>query len=287
MAGFVAIGLVGCGAAADGTSDDPSMNSDNVTNTGPGGGPGPGSRRILSLGDSIAFGLNPLITPGAPTLYKGYPEVISAIKGTTLNNASCPGETSGSLLSATAPDNGCRQWKAGLSLHTDYETTQIVFAESYIASHKDTKFVTIDIGANDLLLLQKSCVGDPVCIQNGLPAVLGAYGANLTATYQRVRAAGFAAPNKFVALTVYAMNYNDALSVGALTALNNVTTQVTQANGGVVADGFGAFKTAAGASGDSCAAGLLLQKTDGTCDIHPSPKGRDILAAVVVKAGAM
>jgi len=292
MAGFVAIGLVGCGAAANESSDDPSMGSDEVTKPGGGSGGSGGSvappRRVLALGDSIAFGMNPLINPSPASSYKGYPEVIGAIKGTTLANASCPGETSGSLLSATAADNGCRQWKAALDLHADYETTQIVFAESYIKRYKSdpnlpTKFVTIDIGANDLLLLQKSCLGDAVCIQNGLPAVLNTYGANLGATYSRLRTAGFT--GKFVALTVYAMNYNDALSVGALTALNNVTSQVTTAYSGVVADGFGTFKTAAGASGDSCAAGLLIKNTDGiTCDIHPSPFGRDKLAAAVVAA---
>jgi hypothetical protein len=288
MAGFVAIGLVGCGAAAGESSDDTSMDSDEVSKGGggpTGGGPGgsTSSKRVLALGDSIAFGMNPLINPpGNPASYKGYPEAIGAIKGVTLDNASCPGETSGSLLDATKPDNGCRAWKAAYSLHADYETTQIAFAESYIKAHKDTKFVSIDIGANDLLLLQKSCAGDPTCIQAGLPGVLGAYGTNLGTTYARLRAAGFT--GKFVALTVYVMNYNDALSVGALTALNNVTSQVTIANSGAVADGFGEFKRLAGASGDSCAAGLLIKNPDGSCDIHPSPTGRDKLAAIVAAA---
>jgi lysophospholipase L1-like esterase len=251
----------------------------------PGGGGNNGKKvGFLALGDSIAFGFSPLVTTRAdPGAYKGYPEVIGDINVNAVDNASCPGETSGSLLSATAPDNGCRDWKAVYSLHANYETTQIAFAESYMSGHKDTKFVTIDIGANDLLLLQKSCLGDAACITAALPGVLGAYGQNLGATYARVRAAGFT--GKFVALTLYATNYNDALSVGAITALNQVTSSVTTAAGGAVADGFGAFKLiAAKSSGDACAAGLLIKLPDGTCDIHPSPKGRDTLAAAVLGA---
>jgi len=218
-----------------------------------------------------------------PSSYRGYPEVIGTILPHSVTNAGCPGETSGSLLSAAAPDNGCRSWKAAFSLHADYDTTQIAFAQSYIAANRDTKFVSINIGANDLLLVQKKCAGDPVCIQAALPGTLAAYGQNLGATYTLLRAAGFT--GKFVALTTYATNYNDPLSVGALTALNNVTAQVTAAFGGVVADGFGTFRFFANkAGGDSCAAGLLIKLPDATCDIHPSQKGRDILAVSVVAA---
>jgi hypothetical protein len=278
FAGVLAFGLVGCGAAAEESLDDPSADLDAVQNGA--------AKKIgyLALGDSIAFGFSPLVTtPSNPAAYQGYPEVIGSIRDNGVDNASCPGETSGSLLSATAPDNGCRNWKAAYSLHANYETTQIAFAESYIRGHRDTKFVTIDIGANDLLLLQKSCAGAAACIQAGLPAVLQTYGQNLGATYARVRAAGF--KGKFVALTLYATNYNDPLSVGAITALNQVMAQVTTAAGGKVADGFLAFKNiAAKSSNDSCAAGLLIKLPDGSCDIHPSVKGRDTLAAALLGA---
>ena len=289
VAGVLAVVLVGCGAAPEQSFDDTSADTDEVTKGGGGGsgsGGGPGSKKInyLALGDSIAFGFSPLVTtPANPDAYKGYPEVIGGHPAISLDNASCPGETSGSLLSATVPDNGCRNWKAAYSLHANYETTQIAFAESYIKGHSDTKFVTIDIGANDLLLLQKSCLGDATCIQAALPGVLGAFGQNLGATFARLRTAGFT--GKFVSLTLYATNYNDPLAVPAITALNQVMSQVTASTGGVVADGFGAFKTVAAQFGnDACAAGLLIKMPDGTCDIHPSPKGRDALAAAIAAA---
>ncbi len=277
-AGFVALGLLGCGAAAEESFDDSSMTEEDIR-AGGSGGP---KIYYLALGDSIAFGYSPLVTtPANPGAYKGYPEILAANTGGGVTNASCPGETSGSLLSAAAPDNGCRNWKAAYSLHANYETTQISFVESYLAAHPETLAVTIDVGANDLLLLQKSCLGDAACIGAALPGVLGTYGQNLGATYARLRAAGFA--GKLVALTLYATNYNDPLSVNAITALNQVMKSVTINAGGVVADGFGKFQTlAAKSGGDACAAGLLIKLANGTCDIHPSPKGRDALANVLL-----
>jgi hypothetical protein len=275
MVGLLALGLAACGSAGIDPGEDSSSESEEL-----------GRRRIkyLALGDSIAFGYNPLVAPpGVPSSYKGYPEVIGTIIPHSVTNAGCVGETSGSLLSAAAPDNGCRNWKAAFSLHADYETTQIAFAQAYIAANPDTKYVSINIGANDLLLVQKKCLGAPACIQAALPGALAAYGQNLGATYTLLRAAGFT--GKFVALTTYAPNYNDPLSVGALTALNGVMAQVTAAFGGVVADGFGTFKFFADKSGgDSCAAGLIIKLPNGTCDIHPTQKGRDILAVSVVAA---
>jgi GDSL-like lipase/acylhydrolase family protein len=270
------LGLAACGSAGIDPGEDSFSESEEEF----------GARRIkyLALGDSIAFGFNPLVAaPQNPRAYRGYPEVIGTILPNSVTNAGCPGETSGSLLSDTAADNGCRNWKLAYSLHADYETTQIAFARDFIVKNPDTKFVSLNIGANDLLLLQKKCVGDLVCIKTNLPAALAAYGQNLGATYATLRAAGFT--GKFVGLTTYAINYNDPLSVGALTALNQVMAQVTTAFGGVVADGFGTFKFFADkAGGDSCAAGLLIKLPDQTCDIHPSQKGRDILAVSVVAA---
>jgi hypothetical protein len=52
-----------------------------------------------------------------------------------------------------------------------------------------------------------------------------------------------------------------------------------------IASGFDAFApVAAKFGGDSCAAGLLIRLSSTTCDVHPTPLGRDLLAAAVVKA---
>jgi hypothetical protein len=67
--------------------------------------------------------------------------------------------------------------------------------------------------------------------------------------------------------------------------LNSAIAGVTTANGGIVADGFGAFGAASAAFGGSpCAAGLLIKLPDGTCNIHPSPAGHRLLAAAIATA---
>ena len=289
--GVLGMGLAGCGSAPDsvGAGDQPaaseaadSAQSSEDLKIKP--------VKILALGNSIAFGMNPLVTtPQNPASYKGYPDVLAVPGLINVTNAGCPGETSGSFLSASAPDNGCRAWKAAFSLHADYETTQIAFATQFIAQNQDTKFVTIDIGANDLLLVQKGCATatDPVaCITAALPGTLTAYGTNLATIFGTLRAVGFT--GKFVALNLYATNYADPIVVPAITALNSVTAGVTASFNGAVADSFTGFKLLSQPkNGDVCATGLLIKLPDGTCDIHPSPKGRDVLAALVLAAGVI
>jgi lysophospholipase L1-like esterase len=240
------------------------------------------SKSFLSLGNSIAFGFSPLVAP-VPSNYIGYPEVIAA-RGHKVTNASCPGETSSSFFSTTAPDNGCRGFKAAYALHADYETTQSVFmVDAIMAKGTPFNWITLDIGANDLFLLQKTCANDLACIQAGMPGLLSTYANNLTTGYNQVKAAGY--KGKFVGLTTYAPNYNDPVAVGALNAINATLDSFTQQIGGKLADGFKEFQTRAAASGgDSCAAGLLIKLPNGTCDIHPSQTGREVLADAVLNA---
>jgi hypothetical protein len=230
----------------------------------------------------------PFSPPAPPTAFIGYPEVLAS-SGYDVTNASCPGETSGSFLDATAPDNGCRAFKAALSLHADYETTQIAFAvaaiQAKVADHNDKfDFTTLNIGANDLFLLQASCP-NVACIQAGLPGVIAAYSQHLSNAYDQMKAAYNKTDlikGKFIGVTTYATNYNDPLAVGALTLMNNALAAFTSSKEGALADGFGAFQAASASSGgDACAAGLLIRKPDNTCDIHPSQLGRELLAQTV------
>jgi lysophospholipase L1-like esterase len=284
--GFGALGFLGCGGADFGP-------------TGQGEAPTEGSAKFnsaktfLSLGDSIAFGYNPLVPQLPPSNFTGYPEVLAS-RGFDVTNASCPGETSGSFLDpspATAPDNGCRFWKSHFALHADYETTQIVFTVGAIqakaAANEIFDFVTLNIGANDLFVLQASCGGQLACIQAGLPGVVAAYSQHIANAYEQMKAAYDPEKpkfkGKFIGVTTYATNYNDPLAVGALSAINEKLRAFTALNKGRLADGYVAFQTAsASAGGDACAAGLLIRKPDNTCDIHPSQTGRELLAQTVI-----
>jgi lysophospholipase L1-like esterase len=245
----------------------------------------------LALGDSVPFGYNPLLVkPGVdPSVFVGYPQLAANLFRPKLKvfNASCPGETSGSLIDVRAPDNGCQSYRQYIgALHVSYQGSQLQYAERYVAANSRTKFVSLMIGANDLLLLQDSCakaVDVNKCIFDGLPGLLGALQTNLTTIYTGLRTAGYR--GDFIAVTYYSTNYADPVITGAVGAVDGVLAGVTKAFGGKVADGFGTFEAATAPSGgDTCAAGLLIRLTTSTCNIHPSPAGAALLASALYAA---
>ncbi len=242
----------------------------------------------LALGDSVAFGFDPLVQDRSnPENFVGYPEALARMLDIDVANTSCPGEASGGFISLTGVDNSCQPYRANFPLHVNYNTSQLDFAVSFLRKHQQTELVTLNIGANDLFILQRQCTDDGTvdteCVLEGLPKVLNTLAKNLKIIYGRIRGeAGF--HGQLVALTYYALDYTDATGVAVITAINSVVLQSTIAAGGKVASGFDAFLPAAlQASGSSCAAGLLivLSTNPVTCDIHPSPAGRDLLAGAI------
>jgi lysophospholipase L1-like esterase len=254
----------------------------------------------LALGDSVAFGYSPLVDPSDAHNFSGYPTPAARALNESLTNASCPGETSSHFIDLTASDNGCGFYRAHFPLHVDYSGTQLAFADSFLQSHPDTQLVTINIGANDLFVLQKSCTFngklDVTCLENGLPGMLQTLEANLMTIYTDIRTVdGY--QNALVALTYYSLNYTDPFGTDIISQVNNAVATVTKTFGGKVADGFGAFKaiTVPAFNGDSCAAGLLILVSSATCNIHPSypsdngleshaDTGRDALGQAIVNA---
>ncbi|MFN0104461.1 MAG: SGNH/GDSL hydrolase family protein [Bryobacteraceae bacterium] len=241
----------------------------------------------LALGDSVSFGYDPTVTSPTPDKFVGYPEAVAAIKkllkSKKLANASCPGQSSASFLIGGF-DNGCEDFKRTIGLHTDYSGTQASFAVSQLLGNKHIDLVTLSIGGNDLLLLQKQCEGQPdfpACVEAGLPAVLNLYGQNLTQILSTLRGSG--KYDRTLVLLKYFSPSADPLFLKAIAALNQVMTQVGTQFGVHFADGFAAFYFASIPSGgDPCAAGLLVRLSPTVCDVHPSPKGRDLLAAAVL-----
>jgi hypothetical protein len=245
----------------------------------------------LALGDSVAFGYSPLLNFGNAANFIGYPDTADATLKQNLTNASCPGETSGHFIDLTASDNNCGLYRHSFPLHVAYSGTQLAFADGFLQSHPDTLVVSITIGANDLFVLIHSCGGSTTpaeitCIQAGLPAMLQTLGANLDIIYGHIRTVdGY--HHKLVGLTYYALNYGDPVGTQITAAVNQVVADRTQAWSGIVADGFGAFEAASAAfGGDTCAAGsrIVLVAAPLTCDVHPTPAGRDLLAQAIVNA---
>jgi lysophospholipase L1-like esterase len=236
----------------------------------------------LALGDSVAFGYNPLLVPNQasnPNVFVGYPDIVAQRLGLSLTNASCPGETSGGFLSTTnGQDYKCLGYRHFFPLHVNYSTSQLAFALSFLASHPNVQLITMDIGANDVFKAGTACAANPICIT----PVLQGIDANLRIIFGAIRSAGYG--GMIVTLSYYGLTY-DAAGQAGTNALNAPIIDATNANGGIVASGFDAFEARALAhDGSSCAAGLLIVLTPGSCDVHPSPRGRNALAGAIVQA---
>jgi lysophospholipase L1-like esterase len=250
--------------------------------------PAPGNGAYLALGDSVAFGY--IAADGYayvnPNNFVGYPNYVGGDLRLDTTNGACPGESSSSFVSATGADNGCREFRSSFPLHVNYPSIQLDFATGYIATHKQTRLVTITLGANDVFLLEQSCLGDPVCIQNGIPLAQATLYANMSAILGNLRAAGFR--GVLMVVNYYSVDYTDPAQTGVTIAFNQVLAAAAQANGAVVADVFTAFQTAASSSfagGQTCKAGLLnvnpSDPTQMSCDVHPAQSGQRLIADTV------
>ena len=254
----------------------------------------------LALGDSVAFGYVPSdATPPPdyfdPSSFVGYPEDVARALHLRVSNASCPGETTASMFVPGAQSNGCENslgssvgYRTLYPLHVQYRGTQMQYAVRYLLTHRQTRLVTIDIGANDVFLCEET-TADACASQAEFGAVLDQIAANLTVIYTLIRHVAHYR-GLLVALTYYSLTYSippspPSASELAVEALDSVIASVTEKFGGKVADGFAAF---AGPSesdnfgGSACAAGLLIPVPPaGTCNIHPSHAGHLLLAQAI------
>jgi len=257
----------------------------------PVGGAG-GHGTYLALGDSVAFGYVPSNAVPAPDYFDpssfvGYPEDVAQALHIPVSNASCPGETTASLYIPGAQSNGCENspgssvgYRTEFPLHVQYAGTQMLYALRYLATHRNTRLVTIDIGANDVFLCQET-TADKCASPAELQAVLKKIQVNLAVIYALIRdVARYHGP--LVALTYYSLDYADPTQVAGTEELNSAIASVTEKFGGKVADGFAAFEGPSDTAGGSpCAAGLLIKLPDGSCNIHPSPEGHRLLAQAI------
>jgi len=243
-------------------------------------------RTMLSLGDSVVFGY--ITQDGFAYLnadnFLGYPDIVGAALRLDPANGSCPGETTSSFLSLNGPDNGCRLFRANFPLHEDYGSTQLNFALSYLGAHRNTKLVTVQLGANDGFLLLATCAGDPACIQARLPATLATVYANMNTILSNLRATGF--KGVLMVVNYYSVDYSDPGQTGLTVALNQTLAAVAAANRAVVADAFTAFQRVAStpfAAGQTCKAALLNGNPQNQlqCDVHPSLTGQRLLAKAI------
>lgn len=248
-------------------------------------------RSYLALGDSVVFGYisGDGFAYTNPKNFIGYPDYVGRDLRLDTVNASCPGEASGGFMIAPpgGNDNGCRPYKGHFPLHVSYDgaATQMAFAIQYLTSHRNTRLVTLGIGANDAFILQRVCGTDQSCTIAGLTAM----SANVDLILGGIRATGYKGVLEVV--NYYSLDYADPVQAGGAKLLNQFVTASAAAHGAVVADAFLAMQNAASAAGGhTCEAGLLNIATSSpapafpNCDVHPSQSGQQTLAQAVESA---
>ena len=256
--------------------------------------PGGRGNDYLALGDSVAFGYRPpQVTPSAayldPAHFTGYPFAVAGELGLSEVNASCPGETTASMISTAAPSNGCENspgsragYREMYPLHVAYSGSQLAFAVRFLQQNPATKLVTIDIGVNDLNLCLDTTADH--CTGTDFQQTLARVGTNLDTILAALQDTAHYRGD-LVVLTYYAADYREVTGVRQIEALNAVLSQQGERFGARIASGFAAFQAAsAGADGNTCAAGLRIKLQGGGCDAHPSTLGRDVLASAIVTA---
>jgi lysophospholipase L1-like esterase len=247
----------------------------------------PGSR-WLALGDSVTFGyMEPSVVPAPnyrnPKSFLGYPEQLAAQMRLNVSNPACPGETSASLINDKAPSNGCEnEYRKNFPLHVRYKGSQLAYGLSYLRANRNTRLVSLMIGANDLFLCQKTtpdgCTG-----RGEFAAALAKIGHNVHTILSAIRNKAHYS-GQLVIVNYYSLNYSIPLINTETLALNSTVDLAAKPFKVKIADGFGLLRLASSHSGaNTCTAGLLTQLSTGGCGVHPSYAGQALLAQAVAK----
>jgi lysophospholipase L1-like esterase len=235
------------------------------------------------LGDSVTFGFSPLLTdPWIPEQFVGYPELIGDRTGWPVTNLGCPGQTAQALVSLTAVDNGCFDLKAMASdagfalLHTDYPGTQLAAALTAVRSATPPSLISVQGGGNEVVICELSGVPDPLqCMNDYMRQVA----ASLRRVVTQLRGAGYR--GRIVLVSYYLVPGLEA----PLHRVNETIARTARAEDVAFADASARFDAYAhNHGGDICAAGLLIALPDGSCDLHPTRRGQELLADSVLAA---
>lgn len=248
--------------------------------------------RYLALGDSVTFGyMEANVVPAPdyrhPRSFIGYPELLAAELHLRVANAACPGETSASLIDASAQSNYCENspgdpnvgYRKSFPLHVHYPGSQLAYGLHYLHQHRDVRLVSLMIGANDGLLCIET-TPDACSSTSEMNSVKRKVTRSVRHILKAIRDQAhyrgqLAIVNYYSPFAAY-----NSRSVG----LNQTVDAAAKPFHVVVADGYGEFARADRHSGnDPCTAGLLTQVGGGHCGIHPSYAGQSLLAQALEK----
>jgi lysophospholipase L1-like esterase len=247
--------------------------------------------RYLALGDSYPFGyMEAQVVPAPnyqdPSSFVGYPEMLASELHLMLTNASCPGETTASMINPAAQSNNCENspgnphvgYRLVNPLHVFYAGSQLSFAVSYLRSHRNVRLVTMMVGGDDGLVCLET-TKDQCSSQAEVQALVQTVAQNIHHILRAIRHGGH-----YRGQLVIVNYFSPLVALDARVELLNETIDAAATSfHAAVADGFGAFALADSHSGaNPCTAGLLTQLgKPGVCGIHPSYAGQALLAQAV------
>ncbi len=242
----------------------------------------------VALGDSVSFGYQEAAVVPTPDYHRavgfhGFPEQLGTELHLKVTNLACPGETSASLIDASAPSNGCEStYRKLFPLHVRYQDSQLAYAVSFLRAHRGVRLVSLMIGANDAFLCQDAgkC-SSPAEVHALLAKVSHNVRRILSAVRHRAHYGG-----QLAIVNYYSLDYASAASNAQSTELNDAMDSAAKPFHAEIADGYGELKTASFRfGGDPCLAGLLTQLgTYGKCGIHPTYAGQALLAKALARA---
>jgi lysophospholipase L1-like esterase len=162
----------------------------------------------------------------------------------------------------------------------------MAYAMTQLGKDSHVNLVTLMIGANDVLLvlpqIEEQCGTNAACAQALLMPVLANYANNLGIILTMLRNVY---SGKLVLVTYYSPT--PALNTVAQQLNSTMTMVAAHFTNIIIADSYTPFQIASAPfGGDPCKAGLLIKLpanayNTSACDIHPSPVGRDLIAAAV------
>jgi lysophospholipase L1-like esterase len=121
----------------------------------------------LSLGDSLSVGVQPKSNGTNANTKHGYARQLAKLAGgVTLVEYGCGNATTKSFIDGSRP---CAPTRKPGYKNKSAKTSQLAAAEKFLKAHKGhVKFVTIDIGANDLQICAKNGSIDIQCVNDGI-----------------------------------------------------------------------------------------------------------------------
>lgn len=229
-----------------------------------------------------------LVTGCVPSVYAGLHAEVPALQ---LENRSCPGETTASLLSGLSAEAQCASAYRRLNRTSD----QLHAAVRFLRTH-EVDAITIDIGGKDIArCVSPAAVIDPTCVSEVMvqaPANLSKILGVLRTAAPHTPIVGMSYYDPFLALWITGVPSLQAIAVGSVALVVGYNTALGAAYGGAgvpVANVQDAFQTSnmallGGVPTDvveicqlawSCAS---LGFTPAYIDIHPNTSGYTLIA---------